>query len=474
MNSTINFICNNELVNIVANPAMVLLDFLRKYKKLTGTKEGCREGDCGACAVLLGELEDNKVQYNVVNSCLLPLIAVNGKHVVTIEGLNSEKLNSIQQAIVDEGATQCGFCTPGFIISLTGYFLSNDEIYFEEAINYLDGNICRCTGYISIKRSVKSVIDKMISQKPFNHLTIERLIKSEIIPSYFQDIYLRLQKLQSNTLMEKVKEFPDFLIGGGTDLFVQKQDELLSSSINLVRDGKSFSEIKLENDKIYIGSCVTVNDIQNSNVIQKYFPELTSQLNLFGSTPIRNQATIGGNIINASPIGDMINILIALDAVLNLFEGNTERSVPLKNFYLGYKILDKKNNEILKSLWIPVPEGNYKFNFEKISRRTYLDIASVNSSIYLETQNDIIKAVNIAAGGVAPYPLYLEKTCKYLVDKEINYGNIIKAAAIAQSEITPITDVRGSAEYKSLLLHQLILAHFIKLFPSLIDVEELV
>lgn len=471
MSSSINFILNNEVVKTNVNPATVVLDFLRKNKKLTGTKEGCREGDCGACAILLGHFADGKMQYKTVNSCLLPILSVNGMHIVTIEGLNSDKLNPIQQAIVDEGATQCGFCTPGFIISLTGYFLSAETVDTETAIEFLSGNICRCTGYTSIKRAVEKLVAEVKPYMLLNSLTTSQLISAGIIPKYFSGIPLMLEKLESGMLMERIYSDSEFLIGGGTDLFVQKPTALLSSNLTLTGRDRIFSEIKAENNFLNIGAAVSISEIQHSEIIKKYFPELEKLLNLFGSTPIRNRATIGGNIINASPIGDMINILLALNASLHF---NDERTVALKNFFLGYKKLNKKDDEELLYISIPLPVKNYKFNFEKVSRRTYLDIASVNSSVYVETNENKIENIRLSAGGVAPVPFYLESTCNFLQSKEINFSLIDEAASIAMSEISPISDVRGSAEYKKILLRQLILAHFIKLFPALIDAEEVI
>ncbi|RJP64738.1 MAG: (2Fe-2S)-binding protein [Ignavibacteriales bacterium] len=471
MSSSINFILNNEVVKTTVNPATVVLDFLRKNKKLTGTKEGCREGDCGACAILLGHFADGKMRYKTVNSCLLPILSVNGMHIVTIEGLNSDKLNPIQQAIVDEGATQCGFCTPGFIISLTGYFLSAENVDTETAIEFLSGNICRCTGYASIKRAVEKLVAEVKPYTLLNSLTKGQLISVGIIPKYFSGIPSMLEKLESGMLMERIYSDSEFLIGGGTDLFVQKPTALLSSNLTLTGRDRILSEIKAENDFLNIGAAVSISEIQHSETIKKYFPQLEKLLNLFGSTPIRNRATIGGNIINASPIGDMINILLALNASLHF---NDERTVDLKNFFLGYKMLNKKDDEELLYISIPLPVKNYKFNFEKVSRRTYLDIASVNSSIYVETNENKIENIRLSAGGVAPVPFYLENTCNFLQSKEINFSLIDEAASIAISEISPISDARGSADYKKILLRQLILAHFIKLFPALIDAEEVI
>ena len=197
---------------------------------------------------------------------------------------------------------------------------------------------------------------------------------------------------------------------------------------------------------------------------------MKKHLILFGSLPIRNKATVGGNIVNASPIADITSILLALDAELRIKSGKNFRRVDLKKFYKGYKKLNLKSSELLYDINFNLPTSNFCFNFEKVSKRTYLDIASVNSSIYIETNSNKFVKIQLSAGGVAPNPLYLKEVCKFLKGKEIDVATIADACKIAESEISPISDVRGSAEYKRLLLRQLIFTHFIKLFPNKINI----
>ena len=470
MKNQIRFICNNVTIDDLVHPGLSLLDYLRKELRLTGTKEGCREGDCGACTVLIGELTGNIVKYHSVNSCLFPIGDVNGKHVVTIEGLRGENLSVAQKSFIDEWASQCGFCTPGFIVSLTGYFLSNDKFDVNEAIESMDGNICRCTGHSSIIRAAKKSTE-LISSRITNHTDhVNTLIKTGLIPPYFNEILEKLKNIKTKQLSEKEKTSPTFYISGGTDLFVQRWEDILNSNVQLSSSNGISSEIKIENGKCIIGARATVSDFMNSEIITQYFPSLKEDLKLFGSLPIRNRATIGGNIINASPIADMTNILLALNSTIHL---NRKRRLLLKDFYKGYKTLDLNKDELIESISFDLPTKNSFFNFEKVSQRIYLDIASANSSIYLELSDDNITKVYISAGGVAPIPLYLSKTSEFLLSKEINYANISEAAEIAMTEISPITDARGTAEYKSLLLRQLIFAHFIKLFPEKINIKEI-
>ena len=472
MKVKINFICNNSEIEVLVHPGLALLDFLRKKLKLTGTKEGCREGDCGACTVLIGELNGNELKYHSVNSCLLPIGDVIGKHVVTIEGLNKEDLTLVQESFAEEGASQCGFCTPGFIISLTGYFLSNKKFNPDTPIISMDGNVCRCTGYYSIIKASQSSTKSISTRIKDRKNRLNDLIKVGLIPQYFSSIGKRLRELKQKTTSGTTDSSMKFAIAGGTDLFVQNWEDILENDVNLLSSNGISSKIKEENGRCIVGARASVTDLIESEVIEKYLPSLRKKLMLFGSVPIRNRATVGGNIVNASPIADITNILLALNADLHLKQQNSERKLPLKDFYKGYKTLELRTNELIDSISFELPKANSYFNFEKVSQRTYLDIASVNSSVFLITDNNKITDIRLSAGGVAPVPLYLKSCPGFLIEKEITSSNISKAAAIALSEISPISDVRGSAEYKSLLLRQLIFAHFITLFPEKISIKE--
>ncbi|MCK7522913.1 MAG: 2Fe-2S iron-sulfur cluster-binding protein [Ignavibacteriales bacterium] len=212
MYRTISFICNQKKVEATLHPATTVLDYIRKHQHLTGTKEGCREGDCGACTILVGSLNENKIKYQSVNSCLMPLGQAEGKHIVTIEGLNSQELSIIQQSFVDEGGTQCGFCTPGFIVSLSGYLLENDQYNFEDAVDSIGGNVCRCTGHTTIKRTVKNIIDKVSSEIISGKDKIASLISLGIIPEYFTQIEKQLIEIQKKNLSREFEQKTDFIV----------------------------------------------------------------------------------------------------------------------------------------------------------------------------------------------------------------------------------------------------------------------
>jgi xanthine dehydrogenase small subunit len=473
MEKQLYFICNDKVISECLNPSITVLDFLRSTKKLTGTKEGCREGDCGACTVLLGSLVGNKVKYKSVNSCLLPLDSVNGKHLVSIEGLNIAELTFIQEQLVDEGGTQCGFCTPGFVVSLINYFLNNNKYKLEDAITALDGNICRCTGYAGIKRAIENTISFLGEANSKNRY--EFLINKKILPEYFLEIPKQLKKINS-LAATKSKKFKTakFIVSGGTDIYVQQRDDIHLADVEFLSENNLKKKIWKTSKNVFIAGNTTVEELRESKIIQKHFPDFKKQLLLFGSMPIRNRATVAGNIVNASPIADIANILLVLDADVHLHCGKKKRVVPIKDFYKGYKKLNKVKNEIIFAVSFAIPKKSALFNFEKVSRRTYLDIASVNSSISIRAESDMIEDIHISAGGVSPIPLYLRATRKFLLKKKLNTENIKQAANIALGEISPISDARGSAEYKRLLLRQLFYAHFIKLYRQNFTHEEFV
>jgi xanthine dehydrogenase small subunit len=462
----IRFILNEKETETELPPGMVLLDFIRYRQDPKGTKIGCREGDCGACTVLVGEIVDGKLQYESMTSCLLPLGNVEGKHIVTIEGINFPgELNPVQQAMADCGATQCGFCTPGFVMSLAGFCLSDTKPTRANAIAAVDGNICRCTGYKSIERAAEKVAAMM---EPLNGAEPALFVsQKKILPGYFSDIKTRLQTLRNLTQSESDSELPtpnyELPLGGGTDLYVQKHDEMTESDIRFVFDHPKLNEIRKEGNRIVLGSAVTVSDLKNSILINEAFPRFQQYAKLISSTPIRNMATIAGNFVNASPIGDFTIFFLALNAEIELEDEQGSRKLLLREFYKGYKQLDKKPAEIVSSISFEIPGKNSVFSFEKVSKRTHLDIASVNTAFLADINNGVIQKASISAGGVGPIPMYLKTTSEFLAGKKVNEETVNAAIEMMRSEISPISDARGSKEYKSLLLGQLMKAHFMKL-----------
>ncbi len=466
----IRFILNEKVISTALPPGTVLLDFIRYHQQLMGTKVGCREGDCGACTVLVGEMHNNNLRYQSMTCCLMPIGNAHGKHIVTVEGINpSNGINLIQQAMVNEGATQCGFCTPGFVVSLAGFCLNAAQATKENAIAAVDGNICRCTGYKSIERAAAKVAELMDEKN--GEETTGFVVRKKILPGYFTGIKNKLQLLLNGELTQNRGEAVQF-VGGGTDLYVQKHDEMTNASIHFLFDNSALNGVNQDGNRCIIGASATVSDLQVSGILTKAFPAFQRYGKLIASTPIRNMATLAGNFVNASPIGDFTIFFLALDAQLLLSDGKTKRELPLRKFYKGYKTLDKKPGEYIEQVSFELPGKNTLFNFEKVSKRTHLDIASVNTAISITMKNDMIENGAITAGGVGPIPLYLKKTSGFLKGKNISEDLIFEVIELAQAEISPIGDARGSVEYKRLLLSQLLKAHFITLFPE-VEAEKL-
>ena len=456
----IEFILNNKPIKTIQPSGALLLDFVRYEQSLTGTKIGCREGDCGACTVLIGDLIDGRLNYRQVTSCLTPLGNVQGKHVVTIEGLNMESLSPVQQYMVDESGSQCGFCTTGFVVSLTQFCLANSAPTYKDAIASIDGNICRCTGYKPIERAAKHITESLSDKSEKE--TLDWLITQKFIPSYFNQIPEMLNALSKGENNSQ----NGTVVGGGTDLYVQKHDQLINQDVDLISDSPDLNFIEIDNGLCKVGAGTTATDLMESDIFISAFPRLKAHLKLVASSPIRNMATLGGNFVNASPIGDFTAFFLALNAKIKLTKNSDSRSIYLNDFYKGYKDLDKSPDEILSTISFKLPTQDSHFNFEKVSKRIHLDIASVNTAILITISGNEITQAHLSAGGVGPIPMYLSKTCNFLLGKSLSRETVQSALEILQSEISPISDVRGSADYKRLLLRQLFYAHFITLFPD--------
>ncbi len=319
---------------------------------------------------------------------------------------------------------------------------------------------------------------------------------SSCVPPYFADIAPRLRDLGEQAFINaQVTGRPPtqaIPTGGGTDLYVQRHDEMAESAAMPLLYKNELRGIRDAGEFIEIGSSATVTDLLESPVMNEIFPDLYKHLKLVSSTPIRNMATLAGNFVNASPIGDMTVWFLALDAEVALSEppalaGGQQRTTRLRDLYLGYKHLAKQPEEIIAAIRFKKPAGDFRFNFEKVCKRTYLDIASVNTAISLTVEARVgegwlppalsdgteqtaplveyrIIDAQVSAGGVSPIPLYLPRTSEYLRGKDVNEETIAATSEIMQSEISPISDVRGTAEYKRLLLRQLFRAHFYELF----------
>ena len=546
MSPSARFILNDRVVESDAPAGSLVLDFLRHCERLTGTKEGCKEGDCGACAILIGELEGDAVRYQPVTSCLVPLAEVHGTHVVTIEGCNQAGLNPVQEAVVEFGGTQCGFCTPGIVVSLHGLLLDNAKGLSLDDVKYaLSGHLCRCTGYRSLKDCAAALERDLGSRLQTNGSAsrVPALTAAGALPEYFTSIPERLRVLRAvsrapaepamdatadpasrpattaspdgsagslsastpptpagepGVPSERSRQpdgtrtplagalpsattgapsrkapdvdvspppAPDLLIAGGTDLYVQQGETIPGQRVAVLGGRSDLKGIRRVGDEFRIGALTTFEEFGTHPALTAAIPAIASFNHLIASWQIRNRATLAGNIVNASPIGDFTVLLLALDARVVMEQGGTQRSVSLKEFFRGYKQVDLRPGELLTEVAFADPTGA-RVNFEKVSKRTCLDIASVNSACSIRCSADTIDDAHFSLGGVAPIPLYLHETSRALPGRTLDLETAWEAVRISQGEIAPIADVRGSAEYKRLLARQLLIAHFVTLFPD--------
>ena len=466
--SAIRFLLNQTLVTEQAPAGTPLLDAIRRNHHLTGSKEGCREGDCGACLVLLGKLEQGRLVYRPATACLVPLGAVAGLHVVTIEGLSTDHLNPIQQALVEQGGIQCGFCTPGIVVALTAFFLNGASSDADAAIDAVAGNLCRCTGYAGIKRAMRQLCGQFdLAESPLEN-RMNDCLRWQVLPAYFAEVPAQLADLRVVETADQSEVAT--LIAGGTDLMVHQTFD--AKRLHFLRVADDGDGIRLEAGQCRIVATTTIEQLRRSPLLQNLLPAIAEDLKLLCSARVRQQATIGGNLANASPIADLAVMFLALDAGLTLDIQGRQRNLPLRAFFLGYKQTACQAGEQIAEIRFDAATSA-NFSFEKVAKRMHLDIASVNSAMSVRLAGGVIESVHLAAGGLAPVPLYLSATCDYLRGRTVNPETVLAAAAIAQTEIAPISDLRGSAEYKRLLFRQLFFAHFLKLFPEPICWEAL-
>ncbi len=352
MQNEIQFLLNEDVVKINnIDPNTTVLKYLRDLKNLRGTKEGCASGDCGACTAVTVEIVKGRLVYRSINTCIMFLYSLHGKQLITVEHLKkNNKLHPVQRSMIDHNGSQCGFCTPGFIMSMFSMFKNREQTSKKNIDRYLTGNLCRCTGYKPINLATKNMYSYGKSDHFYkNEKNILNKLKSinrqNIKIKYFNKEFFIPSNLID--LKENIKQYNNCkFISGGTDiaLEVTKRRKDFESIIYL-GNNKDLKYIKIVDKNIVIGAATPIND--TLNILKKYYPSIAEMYFRFGSLQIRNVATIGGNISNASPIGDSAPALISLDSSL-IIEGNKTRTVKLKNFFLSYKKTLLKNNEFIK------------------------------------------------------------------------------------------------------------------------------
>ncbi|MGI9519001.1 MAG: xanthine dehydrogenase small subunit [Pirellulaceae bacterium] len=455
-----------------ADAFLTLSDFLRRRLGLCGTKIVCSEGDCGSCSVLCGRPDapgENReaFQYVVIDSCIRFMFQLDGCHIVTVEGLARDgTLNGVQQAMIDCHGSQCGFCTPGFVIAMTGLLEEKNEITESGWREGLTGNLCRCTGYTPI-------IQAGLKSNPFNTPCMNECYSSpsmiETIQSC-QDDEIRIEfrdhqeSLQTVYCPKTVQQVVEFLneqpqakvVAGATDIGVQFNKGVCQSQTWLdLNRVDELEGVAINGDKMVVGARATWTEIKD--ISRETVPRFHDILAVFGSPQIRHVGTIGGNIINASPIADSIPFLLVCEAELELTSQSGVRTVNINDFYLGYKQMDLQPGELLTRIVIPLPAKHRQLGLYRVARRRDLDISSFTAAISIECDGDTITDAAIACGAVGPVVLRLRKTETFLCGRPLNLETMQLAGDVAVQEITPITDVRGAAEYRFQLTRNVLL-----------------
>ncbi|TKJ37611.1 hypothetical protein CEE37_13950 [candidate division LCP-89 bacterium B3_LCP] len=484
---TIAFFLNEKSVEIAVLPCFSALELLRDTFALNGTKESCSEGDCGACTIALGTVEDGEMKYRAVNSCILPAVRLHGKHIITIEGLaEKNRLHLIQQAMLDHHAVQCGYCSPGIVMSLFCLFANGEHQSEADILGALEGNLCRCTGYDSIFNAAKSIRSHLKKS--------DAGAVAEMVPPFIPDIRKKLTKLSTDVkyvettqannskpaayfLPKTIAEFFDLtrklndsgtcrIINGGTDVMVETN--LQRTYPDVIVDISSISElnfIRQHKNVISIGAGVNFTQLLENPMIQRQIPILTKAITLIGSKQIRNVATLVGNVANASPIADGAVALLGMNSQLMILSDKGERKIKLQDLYKDYKKTSLRTREIISAVEVPIPSGFV--SFEKSSKRVAVDIASVNSCCYITSDNGKVKDFRLAFGGIDVHPVLSRKCPEYLIGRKLNDETISQCVKITADEFQPISDIRGSAHFRRILIRNQVIKHMHKYFDAI-------
>lgn len=456
MRDTIRFIFRGEVIEIDnPSPTQTILEWLRLEMKRTGTKEGCAEGDCGACTVAVSELHGADVRYQAVNACIGFLVTLDGKHLLTVEDLKSADggLHPVQQSLVEHHGSQCGFCTPGIVMSLFSHYTAGGAADRATIDNTLAGNLCRCTGYGSIISAAQSVltqsreVDSETSPPPALELLNSIKSADTVALNHNGDRYFAPVSVEE--LADLLHQYPDaVLLGGGTDvgLWVTKQHRSLPVII-YTGNVAGLDTVNVEQNCIEIGAAVTFTD--SMDALSANFPDFGEILRRIGATQVRNVGTIGGNIGNGSPIGDTPPILIALGASLKLRSSGGLREIALQDYFVDYGVQDRRPGEFIESIRIPLLKPHALFGAYKVSKRFDEDISAVLAAFRLEVDDGIVTRAVIAYGGMAAIPKRAPACEQSLVGERWSEVNIERAMRALAEDYSPLTDWRASASYRS-------------------------
>jgi xanthine dehydrogenase small subunit len=458
---------NDKIIVIEGEKAFVpLANFLRNEESLTGTKIVCAEGDCGACTVLLAKDvgADGKLVFKAVNSCILPLYLIDGAQVVTVEGIGknigmSVELHEVQAKMIDCNGAQCGYCTPGFICAMAGmaekFKVENKTITEKNAKNYLTGNLCRCTGYSPIIDAMTSIdLDKTELLKDRYHSAswtsdMKKMASTSVEMKFLEKSIFLPAKL-SEALKLKNDDGDIRLVAGSTDLgVVVNKGKLETKKAMALYHIDELDTISHDAHFITIGANVTLTEFEE--YVEAHFPEMAKLLHIFASPQIKNQATLIGNVVNASPIADTIPFLLVSDAIVELQSVVGTREIVLKDFYVGYKKLNLNSNEIVTRIKIPVLNKHEKTRLYKVSMRKDLDISAVTFAARITFDGKKMSQVRIALGGVAATVVRMTEIEKFLTGKDFSEVLFETTGTSLDKYISPLSDLRASKEYRMLV-----------------------
>ncbi len=456
MRDVLRFLLGNELVEISScDPTLTVLDWLRLDRRVTGSKEGCAEGDCGACTVVVGRLDQGQLRYEAINACIRFLPTLDGCHVLTVEHLKGDDgaLHPVQQAMVDCHGSQCGFCTPGFVMSLFALWLNEDAPSISRIEDALAGNLCRCTGYEPIIAAAQRMYrlgnrDRFASGRDAIAVRLHGLADGETL-SLSGPAGRFLAPATVEALADLVVAHPQAtLLAGATDvgLWVTKGMRRLDPVIYLGRI-EALRVIEDGGDHLRIGAMATLAQVRPA--LTALSPQLDELMRRFGGEQVRNAGTIGGNIANGSPIGDLPPALIALEARLILRRGGERRTVPMEDFFLDYRKQDRREGEFVEAVIVPKLAPDALFHVSKISKRFDEDISAVCGAFLLSIGvGGRIAQARLAYGGMAGIPKRAAAAEAALIGRRWDEAAIVAAIAALPGDFTPLSDMRASAGYR--------------------------